>query len=249
MCGRYLITSPVEALRRIFAFDGPPPNPAPRWNAAPTQSLPVVRRRADGTRELAMLRWGLVPSWAKDASIGSRMINARGETVAGKPAYRDALRKRRCLVPADGFYEWPEPQHAEGNDRRPVLFRAADGEPFAFAGLWERWQQPDGGALETFTIVNTEAEPPMTRFHHRVPVVLAAENHARWLDPGADPAPLLRAPPPELLVATRVSTHVNAVRNDDPRCAEPAGATPAEPPAALVAKSAPRGDKRQSSLF
>ena len=105
MCGRYVITSPVEALRELFDFVGPPPNLAPRWNAAPTQVMPVVRRREDGARELALLRWGLVPSWAKDPSVGAKMINARGETVAEKPAYRDAFRKRRCLVPADGFYE------------------------------------------------------------------------------------------------------------------------------------------------
>jgi len=252
MCGRYVITSPVEALRELFDFVGPPPNLAPRWNAAPTQVMPVVRRREDGARELALLRWGLVPSWAKDPSVGAKMINARGETVAEKPAYRDAFRKRRCLVPADGFYEWPEPQHEEGKDKRPVLFRAADGKPFAFAGLWERWRGADGAPLESFTIVNTAATPPMTRFHHRVPVVLAPDAWARWLDPAADPRPLVAPPPPGLLVPTRVSSHVNAVRNDDQRCVEPAGEAEPRPPKPSrdkVAKPAPRGDKRQSSLF
>lgn len=248
MCGRYLLTTPIELLRRAFGFAGPPPNLAPRWNVAPTQVMPVIRRDEAGGRELAMLRWGLVPSWAKDASVGARMINARGETVAEKPAFRDAFRRRRCLVPADGFYEWPERQHEAGDDPRPVLFRAADGQPFAFAGLWERWRQPDGAPLETYTIVNTAAAPPMTRYHHRVPIVLAPGDHARWLDPAADPSELLRPPPADFLVAIRVSNRVNAVRNDDEACIEPAGDAP--PPEAKPAKrAASRRDDRQANLF
>lgn len=248
MCGRYLLTSPIEALRRVFGVTDAPINLAPRWNIAPTTDCLVVRRDDSGTRHFAQLRWGLVPSWAKDATGASRMINARGETVADKPAYRDALRKRRCLVPADGFYEWPE----TGDDRRPVLFRRADREPFAFAGLWERWRRPDGGALETFTIVNTEAAGAMRAFHHRVPIVLDAERQARWLDPAADPAPIVAGPGFEDFEPTRVSTRVNSVRNDDEGCTVPAGPLEPVPPAPRGASKGPRvarKDPRQDTLF
>jgi len=251
MCGRYLLTSPIEALRRVFGVSDAPINLAPRWNIAPTTDCLIVRLDAHAARRFAMLRWGLVPSWAKDTSGASRMINARGETVAQKPAYRDALCKRRCLVPADGFYEWPE----TGDDRRPVLFRRHDLAPFAFAGLWERWRRPEGGELETFTIVNTEARGAMRVFHHRVPIVLDAEQQSLWLDPTADPAALVAGPAFEDFVAQRVSTRVNSVRNDDADCVAPAG-PPAPDETAAVTASPPRGkprgvrrDTRQDSLF
>jgi putative SOS response-associated peptidase YedK len=245
MCGRYLLTSPIEALRRVFGVTDAPINLAPRWNIAPTTDCLIVRRDDPGARHFAQLRWGLVPSWAKDTTGASRMINARGETVADKPAYRDALRKRRCLVPADGFYEWPE----TGDDRRPILLRRVDREPFAFAGLWERWRQPDGVSLETFTIVNTEAVAAMRAFHHRVPIVLDAARQARWLDPAADPAPIVAGPAFEDFEPTRVTTHVNSVRHDDEGCIAPAGPLQPSPPRTPGEPRAARKDPRQDSLF
>jgi putative SOS response-associated peptidase YedK len=248
MCGRYLITSPVDALRLIFGFAGPAPNLPPRWNVAPTQRVPVIRRGADGVRALDLLRWGLVPSWAKDLAVGSRMINARGESVAEKPAYREAFRKRRCLVPADGFYEWPEGPTAPGH---PFMFARADGRPFAFAGLWEAWRSPERAVIETFTIVNTEATGPMTAYHHRVPVVLDPADYEAWLDPAGDPAPQVKAPPGEWFVATPVSTWVNDVRHDDPQCVAPYAAPPAAaaPPARPARAAAPAEPDRQGRLF
>lgn len=248
MCGRYLLISPIEALRRVFGVPGASINLAPRWNIAPTTDCLALRRDESGVRRFSLLRWGLVPAWARDASGASRMINARGETVADKPAYREAFRKRRCLIPADGFYEWPE----AGEDRRPVLFRRADRGPFAFAGLWECWRQPDGAALETFTIVNTEASGAMRAFHHRVPIVLDESQQRLWLDPAADPAPLVAGPAFEDFEATRVGTHVNSVRNDDEGCIALAGPLPPAappPPRAASTTRPPRKDPRQDSLF
>jgi putative SOS response-associated peptidase YedK len=245
MCGRYSLTTPVEALRRFFGFAGPLPNLQPRWNLAPTQAAPVVRRGADGGRELAMLNWGLVPYWAEDTSLQSHMINARGETVHEKPAFRQAFRQRRCLVPADGFYEW---QTVGPKTKRPLLFRAHDGAPFAFAGLWERWIPPQGGTLETFTIVNTAANAAMAPYHDRVPVVLASEDYAAWLDPAVDARDLVKAPPDTLFTCVRVSSYVNNVRHDDAGCQEPAlDEEPAPAPKAKPRKAA--ADGRQGSLF
>lgn len=243
MCGRYLLVSPIEALRRVFAAAPSGLNLGPRWNIAPTTACLVLRRAADGQRRFDLLRWGLVPAWARDDSGAARMINARGETVAEKPAYRDALRRRRCLVPADGFYEWPE----DGPDRRPVLFRRQDREPFAFAGLWETWRRPDGGELETFTIVNTEARGAMRAYHHRVPIVLGAEAQAAWLDPAGDPGAIVAAAPFEDFAALRVGTRVNSVRNDDAACIDPAPPLQADAPSPMPARS--KADPRQSSLF
>lgn len=243
MCGRYLLVSPIEALRRVFAAAPSGINLAPRWNIAPTTACLVLRAAADGERRFDLLRWGLVPAWARDAAGAARMINARGETVAEKPAYRDALRRRRCLVPADGFYEWPE----SGADRRPLLFRRPDHRPFAFAGLWETWRRPEGGELETFTIVNTEARGAMRAHHHRVPIVLDAEAQAVWLDPAADPRPIVAAAAFEDFDTLRVGTRVNSVRNDDAACIAPAPPLSAEPSPAAPARR--KADARQSSLF
>jgi putative SOS response-associated peptidase YedK len=222
MCGRYSITTPVEAMRGLFGFAGPGLNLQPRYNAAPTQELPVVRRVADGeARELVLLRWGLVPSWAKDIKIASRLINARAETVAEKPSFRSAFRRRRCLVPADGFYEWKKA--AAGGQKQPFRIRLPDGGPFAFAGLWERWQPEGGEAVESFTIVTTEAAPAIHDIHARMPVILPTADYRSWLDPAAtsdDLGALLR-PYEAPLEADPVSTAVNNVRNDTPDCLEP----------------------------
>lgn len=222
MCGRYSLTTPSEALADMFDA-GPLDSFPPRYNIAPTQHVPVVRLDPDSRREWAMLRWGLIPSWAKDPAIGNRMINARAETAAEKPSFRAAMRRRRCLVPTDGFYEWQK----SGNQKQPMRIELADGKPFAFAGLWEHWQSPAGDAVETFTILTTEASADLSAIHHRMPVILAPEHYQVWLEVGSGDVeivlPLLAPYQAERLVARPVSRHVNNPRNDDPRCLEPAG--------------------------
>jgi len=242
MCGRYTLTSAVEALRQLFDFAGAAPNLEPRYNIAPTQRAPVIRLGADGGREMQMLSWGLVPYWAEDISMQSHMINARGETVAEKPAFRQAFRQRRCLVPADGFYEWPT---VGAKSKQPFLFRRQDKVPFAFAGLWERWVPPQGEVLETFTIVNIAANATMAPFHDRIPVILDPLDYAAGLDPKIDARALVRAPANEALGYVRVSSYVNNVRHDDAGCLEPAAAD--EEPALPKPKRGP--DTRQGSLF
>ena len=180
MCGRFLLHAPVEVLQRAFGF-AERPNLQPRYNIAPTQTVAIVRRKDDGGgRELALVRWGLIPSWAKDASIGGRLINARAETVAEKPAFRGAFRRRRALVPADGFYEW---RKREGDrPKQPLLIRRRDGQPFALAGLWEHWRGPEG-EVQTCTIVTTAANVVLAPIHDRMPVILDPASYDRWLDP------------------------------------------------------------------
>jgi putative SOS response-associated peptidase YedK len=249
MCGRYVQTSPVEALRAVFDFQGPGLNLAPHWNAAPTQDLPVVRRRDDGQRELVLMRWGLVPYWATDPSVGSRMINARGESVAEKPAFRAAFQSRRCLIPADGFYEWQENQ-PDGAPNKPFYVRHKDAMPFAFAGLWEKWSRPEGGILETFAIVNTAATGAMTKIHERIPVVLATSDYAAWLAPTGEKLYLVKAPPSEWFVVTPIGTHVNNVRNDDERCIAPLDETTAVVAAKPARPAKPKpADERQMKLL
>ena len=220
MCGRYSLTTAPEALRRLFDFDTTP-NLQPRYNIAPTQSAPVVRPAANGGRELAMLRWGLIPSWAKEASIGNKMINARSETVAEKPSFRSAFRHRRCLVPADGFYEW----RREGEIKQPYRIGMKGGAAFAFAGLWESWPGNDDDAVETFTILTTEANRRLGPIHARMPVILAPDAYDAWLaaESGSrdDALGLLRPFAEAPMAFYRVSTRVNSPRNDDPDCLAP----------------------------
>jgi putative SOS response-associated peptidase YedK len=221
MCGRYSLTTAPEALRRLFDFDTTP-NLAPRYNIAPTQSAPVVRAAGGGGRELAMLRWGLIPSWAKDASVGGKMINARSETVAEKPSFRSAFRQRRCLVPADGFYEW----RREGEIKQPYRIGMKDGHAFAFAGLWESWRESeDGEAVESFTILTCEANRKLRPIHPRMPVILTPESYETWLDTSPGSAErAMSVPRPfavEPMAFYRVSTRVNSPRNDDPDCLKP----------------------------
>ncbi len=223
MCGRYSLTSPVEAMGQLFLFEERP-NLQPRYNIAPTQEAPVVGQRPDGKRGLAMLRWGLVPGWAKDLSIGARMINARAETVAEKPAFRAAFRRRRCLVAADGFYEWKK---AADSPKRPYRAALADGGPFGFAGLWETWRGPEG-PVKSFTIITTDANPLLAEIHDRMPVILDPADHARWLDPAAaarDLLALLKPYPAEKMTAYPVDRRVGKVQNDDPGLIEPLTST------------------------
>ncbi|MBM3490675.1 MAG: SOS response-associated peptidase [Alphaproteobacteria bacterium] len=224
MCGRYSFTTPLEAIRRLFRFQGSP-NLAPRYNIAPTQQAPVLRRPtpAGGIATLDLLRWGLVPGWAKDHSIGARMINARAESVADKPAFRAAFRRRRCLVLSDGFYEW---QAVDGG-KQPYRVALAGDAPFAMAGLWETWHSPQGETIETFAIVTTAASAAIRAIHERMPVILPTALHDAWLDVErpADGA-WLRPYTGSDLRAYPIGRHVNAVRNDDPTCWVPLAAEP-----------------------
>jgi len=224
MCGRFTLRASASVVAEQFGlFDFEPPRP--RYNIAPTQPVAVVRhspKSLEAPRELVMLRWGLTPSWATDPKIGNRLINARSETVADKPAFRAAFRRRRCLVAADGFYEW----RRAGATKQPYFIHRADDRPFAFAGLWERWEGPDHTVLETCALITTEANELMAPIHDRMPVILSPDDYALWLDPAIeDPKrlqPLLRPCPSEALVAYPVGAHVNNPRNDDARCIAPA---------------------------
>jgi len=220
VCGRYTLSVPAETIAQHFGLEAVP-DLAPRFNIAPTQAAPVVRLST--VREapvLELLRWGLVPAWAKDASGAGRLINARAETAADKPSFRSALRRRRCLVPADGFYEW----RAQGGAKQPYRITRPDGAPFAFAGLWERWGE-GAEPLETFTILTTDANAALRPLHDRMPVILDPADYALWLDPTAvDPAlvqPLLVPAPDDLLTYVPVGRAVNSVANDDPTLVRP----------------------------
>lgn len=220
MCGRYSLTTPAESVRRLFDY-GDRPNLRPRYNIAPTDEVPVVRLARDGgARELVMMRWGLVPWWAEDTKIGAKTINARAETLARKPAFRDAFRERRCLVAADGFYEWRK----EGKLRRPFRITRRDHGPFAFAGLWDHFTPAEGAPIVSFTIITTEANALLRPLHGRMPVIVGADDHRTWLSPGAG-APalqaLLRPFPDDELSFFEVSPRVNKVANDDASLIEP----------------------------
>jgi len=211
MCGRYVLASPGEVIAEHFRLSEVPVYP-PRYNIAPTMDALVVRETPAGEREAVMLRWGLVPAWAKDPAIGSRMFNARAEGVADKPAFRAAFRRRRCLVPADGFYEW---QPAAGGRKQPYFIRSASGAPLALAGLWEHWRGPGGDAIATFTIVTTAANEAMRAVHDRMPVLVAPADHDEWLS-SPNPSALLAAWRGEPFEIRPVSTRVNSARNDSP---------------------------------
>ena len=215
MCGRFLITDPDEALRQLFDYDGPPTAFAPNYNAAPTHVMPMVRQGAETPHVLSRARWGLIPSWAKDEAIASKLINARSETLLEKPSFRTAFRQRRCLIPADGFYEWM----GQGKGpKQPYLIAFEDRRPFAFAGLWERWEKSEN-PLTTFTIVTTEAAPAIRDIHHRMPVIVPPAQFADWLDvervPAEQAQDLLTPWAGEGLTGWPVSTRVNNVRNND----------------------------------
>lgn len=237
MCGRYALMSDPELLVELLALASLP-RLNPRYNIAPTQQVPVVRAAApapapgkedsrdESRRRLDFLHWGLIPSWAKDSTIGARMINARSETAAEKPAFRSALRRRRCLVPADAFYEWKK--LAKG--KQPYCIRMRDGRPFAFAGLWERWRHPEGEGeeiepIESFTILTTTANALMKSIHDRMPVIIPRQAYELWLDEEVqDPAKLRDLLGPisgGLLEAYPVSKRINSPRNDDAACLEP----------------------------
>lgn len=212
----------MELYRLADSLDPVPVQP--RYNIAPTQEIAVARRRdASAERDLALLRWGLIPTWAKDMDIGARMINARAETVQEKPSFRRAFRERRCLIAADGFYEWRKQPRGP---KQPYFITVAGGRPFAFAGLWEAWNPPGGPmgekAVESCTIITSEANDDLRPIHDRMPVILTPDDFERWLDPSlsADDARALLRPFGGDMTADPVSTRVNNVRNDDPGCVE-----------------------------
>ena len=222
MCGRYELHTHPAALALAFGLPFPP-DIHPRYNIAPMQSVPVIRNSADGVRELAQMRWGLVPRWARDPAIGARMINARGETLAEKSAYRKAFERHRCLIPADGFYEW---QTMAGGRKQPMRVTRSDGAPFAFAGLSERWLSAAGDVVDSCTIVTTAANALLRPLSERMPVIVPPGEYARWLDNnGEAPRDLVTAIASGALRVHPVSTRVNAVRNDDASLIEPVEAT------------------------
>ena len=226
MCGRYSIGVSREALEEVFEAPVSGHVHLPRWNVAPTQDAPVVVIDGSGERETRALRWGLVPHWSDDSG-GVRLINARAESVSTKPAFREAFRRRRCLIPADGFYEWVR----RGARKQPYWIHHGQGGLLGLAGLWERWQPRVGEALEAFTILTTAPNALVAPFHDRMPVVLAPKAWTSWLDHATplDRVKELLAPAPDdLLVAQAVSARVNSVDQDDGRCVEPLGEEPAE---------------------
>lgn len=212
MCGRYSIAADHEALRRRFAFINSAADVWPRYNATPTQMLPVVRLNEHGERELAMLRWGLVPSWANDPNIGSSNFNAQAETVHRMPAFRAAFRRRRCLVPADGFYKW----RVTGDERKPYRFTMKDGAPFAMAGLWERWGRGDE-AIESFAIIVAVANEYVRPIHDRMPAILEPSACGEWLESEGLTIPmvLLQFCPTAEMAVYPVSERVDDPKNDD----------------------------------
>jgi putative SOS response-associated peptidase YedK len=221
MCGRFSQSASPEVIAHQFKITAPPLF-TPRYNIAPSQPIAAIRiEPATTTRHLVLLRWGLIPSWAKDPKIGNQCINAKAETVAEKPSFRSAFKKRRCLIVATGFYEW----QVQGRTRQPMWIGLRSKRPFAFAGLWEHWTPAEGEPLDTCTIITTEPNELMRTIHNRMPAILAPAFYDQWLDPTFQHIDLLKtllAPyPSEELTAYPVSTLVNNPRHDAPQCLEP----------------------------
>jgi putative SOS response-associated peptidase YedK len=247
MCGRYRLSKTEKYLLEHFGvrsredFEW-----KPRYNIAPTDQVPVIRQDKDQPqRSITSMRWGLIPYWAKDASIGAKMINARAESLTEKPAFKDAIERRRCLVPADAFYEWKKTSKGTKIVRRPFLIRMKNDEAFAFAGIWDRWKSPEGKLVLSVSILTTDANPLVRDVHDRMPVIVSREHYDVWLDPKFRDVKaleeILKPYDPREMEKLPVSDRVNSVKNDDPECASPAAeepesTKPAEPP-------------RQSSLF
>ena len=214
MCGRYSITSPLQALKDLFRFEEPGLDLSPNYNVAPTRAVPIVRF-SGGRRALGFVRWGLVPSWAKQ--IGDKpLINARAETISKKPSFRAAFRRRRCLFPADGFYEW---QAQKAGPKQPFNIVAAHGGPFAMAGIWDDWMGADGSEMESAAIVTTAANRTLKPIHHRMPVILSPDQFDFWLSPSTnmgDLYPLMGPAAEDMLRAYPISRRVNSTANDDP---------------------------------
>lgn len=222
MCGRYRLSRRKQLIEEHFDSVSDEPDWSVRYNIAPTQPVAVIRQHPkEPVRELSLVRWGLIPSWAKDPSAAARMINARSETAGSKPAFRDALKLRRCLIPADGFYEWVP----TGKAKQPYCFEVNEGELFAFAGLWDSWRDAWGNAIETCSILTTTPNAVTAAVHDRMPVILDPDGYELWLDPGmqnvAAVADLLKPYDARLMRCYPVSTRLNSVANDDEECSAP----------------------------
>jgi putative SOS response-associated peptidase YedK len=247
MCGRYAITTAPEAIRQLFRYLEQPNFP-PRYNVAPTQPVPIVRM-AQGKRQFALVRWGLIPAWVKDPRRFTLVINARGESVLDKPAFKNAMKYRRCLFPADGFYEW---ERKDGM-RRPYFVRRKGGGPLAFAGLWESWMGPNGEEQETAAIITTDASPSIAHIHDRMPVIVPPETFDFWLDPKVDAEMAMAVVAPakdEAIEHYQVSRAVNRHENDAPMMVEPlTEPEPVEEAPAPKRVKKQKPDDRQGSLF
>jgi putative SOS response-associated peptidase YedK len=219
MCGRYRLSRRKQIIEEHFDSISGEEDWIPRYNVAPTQPVPIIRQNPKGPRrQMSLVRWGLIPSWAKDASGSAQMMNARSETAATKPAFRDALAGRRCLVPADGFYEWLQ----RGKTKQPYCFEVNDGELFAFAGIWERWKDPSGRWIKSCSILTTTPNAVTSSVHDRMPVILDRADYDLWLDPGmknVDALPKMLKPyDARTMRSFPVSSRVNHVVNDDAEC-------------------------------
>jgi putative SOS response-associated peptidase YedK len=222
MCGRYKLSRRKQLVEEYFGAVSENCEWSPRYNVAPSQSVLTVRQDVrEPVRKLSTMRWGLVPSWAKDPSIGYKTINARAETVSTTASFREPFKSQRCLIPADGFYEWKR----EGNTKQPYCFEVNGGELFAFAGLWDSWTNPQEKVIETFTILTTTPNSLLADVHDRMPVILSPDNYDLWLDPAfrntASVAEMLRPFEATMMRGYPVSTRVNQVQNDDADCANP----------------------------
>jgi putative SOS response-associated peptidase YedK len=221
MCSRFTLHSRLNLLLQQFSLQAGL-DWAPRYNVAPTQRVPIIRvSPSSGQREMAPARWGLVPSWAKDVSIGKRLINARAESVASKPSFRAAFKRRRCLVPADGYFEWQK----RPSGKQPYYVHRCDNLPFGMAGLWEAWHEDHDDWLETFTVITTDASPMTAPIHDRMPVIVDPRNYLAWLDPDSSDLDslqaMLRPYGGDDFQLDPVDKHVNSPRNDDPLCVSP----------------------------
>ena len=219
MCGRFVFYSDPQFMREQYGFDEGRIEFRPRYNIAPTQQVVTITN--DGTRRVELMRWGLVPFWAKELKVGYRMINAVGETLATKPAFRAAFKKRRCLILADGFFEWRK----DGKLKIPTYIYLKSREPFAFAGLWETWKSPEGETVKSCTIVTTKPNEFMEPIHNRMPIILSSETEPLWIDPLSENPdilqPLLQPSPAEQMESYQVSSYVNSPRNEGPECIKP----------------------------
>ncbi len=244
MCGRYTVTSSPETLRTLFSYEEEPNFPL-RYNVAPGQPIAIIRL-AGGKHQFALVRWGLLPSWVKDPRTFSLLINARGESILDKPAFRAAMKRRRCLIPADGFYEWQK----AGNRKRPFFIHAKTGAPLAFAGLWETWTGPNGEELETAAIVTTRANSTWAPIHERMPVIVPPDAFDLWLDcanvDALTAAALITSAPDDLLEAYEISTAVNRTTNDSPEIIKRAETVSESRPAPQTIKTQRAPTKRRA---
>jgi putative SOS response-associated peptidase YedK len=226
MCGRYTLHHTPKEIAERFGVEPVEEILSPRYNIAPSQIVPVIRRTqsGDSLRELAGCKWGLIPYWAKDPKIGNNLINAKAETITEKPSFKQAFAKRRCLIPADGFYEW---QKRGKEPSQPIYVRRRDGGLFAFAGLWEAWKTPEGETIETCTIITVEPNELISKIHHRMAAILNPDDEAAWIDPQSkidDLLQLLRSYESDRLEANAVSRAVNSPGRDSPECIAPINA-------------------------